>query len=72
MAVAPPVQFLDLRALSSDWTETCPVHGNVNGIIVFNNDLVDGAYCQQCLEVLMASSVSKLTFNANGGPLPEE
>lgn len=65
-----PVQFLDLKAMSSDWRLSCPVHGDVSGAIVFSGDLVNHAYCQLCLETVLATSVSKLTFAANGGPEP--
>lgn len=71
MADTVPAQFLDLRTISSDWTLNCPVHGNVTMAIVFNNDIANRSYCQQCWEEQSVSKVSKkVTFNTNGGPQP--
>lgn len=70
MADTAPAQFLDLATLSSDWRLNCQTHGSVTMVIVFNNDIQNRCYCQACWETDVAKSSKKVTFNANGGPLP--
>jgi len=70
MADTVPARFMDLREISSDWRLSCPTHGNVTMVIVFNDDLLNRAYCQQCFEDDIAKTTKKTVFNANGGPQP--
>ena len=71
MADSVPAKFLDLATISSDWMLNCAVHGNVQMVIVFNNDLVNRSYCQQCWEESSVSKVSKkVTFVQGAGPAP--
>lgn len=71
MSDAVPARFMDLREISSDWRLSCPTHGNVTMIIVFNDDIKNRSYCQACWETDSVAKVSKkVTFNANGGPEP--
>jgi hypothetical protein len=70
MADTVPAQFLDLASISSDWRLTCSVHGNVQMVIVFNNDILNRCYCQACWETDVVRSSKKVTFTANGGPQP--
>lgn len=64
------LDFLKLSERSSDWKTTCPVHGVVDALVVFDGDVANKAYCQSCLETVFAGSISKVTFDANGGPDP--
>lgn len=70
MSDTVPARFMDLREISSDWRLTCPTHGNVQMIVVFNDDIKNRSYCQACFEVEVAKLSRKVTFNANGGPEP--
>lgn len=65
-----PARFMDLRERSSDWKLDCTVHGAVTMILVFNEDIANRSFCQQCFEDGMAKLSKKVTFNANGGPMP--
>lgn len=66
-----PARFMDLRERSSDWRLTCPVHGNVTMVLVFNDDIKNRSFCQACFELDIVRSSRKTTFNANGGPEPD-
>lgn len=70
MSDTTPARFMDLRERSSDWTLTCPTHGNVKMVIVFNDDIENRSYCQACFEAEVAKLSKKVTFNKNGGPEP--
>lgn len=68
MADDNPAQFFDIRSVSADWHLSCPTHGDVNMVIMFNGDVQEHAYCQQCFEDNLHTLASKITFRQNGGP----
>lgn len=65
------MQAVDIRASSSDWLMTCPVHGVINMAIQFGGDL-SRTYCQDCFEEAVAGLAAKVTVNAKpGAPQPD-
>ena len=65
-----PARFFDVREISSEYRLNCPVHGQVNFTVQFNQDF-NRTYCQDCFEVEVAKMSRKVVFNPNGGPLPQ-
>lgn len=64
-----PCEFFDLRTYSSDYTLTCPVHGQVYMTLQFNGQW-NRTYCQDCFEDEVAKQSKKTVLNTNGGPPP--
>lgn len=70
MSDTAPMQAVDIRAASSDWLMSCPVHGAINMAIQFGGDL-GRSYCQDCFEEAVAGMAAKVTVTAKpGAPVP--
>jgi hypothetical protein len=67
MADTVPPRLMDLRGVSTDWTFTCALHGNVKFALVFNGDL-SRALCATCVETQLGLSCNKLTVTQGSGP----
>lgn len=63
-------KFFNLNDISSDWSLTCTIHGDISTVLVFGGDLKNRSYCQECFEDMVAQTLQKPTFKANGAPNP--
>lgn len=66
-ADAIPMQAIDLRGFSSDWTMTCPVHGAVTMAVQFGGDW-GRTFCQDCFEATVAGGCMPVTVDTHSGP----